>query len=299
MRKLTTEEWIEKARSVHGDRYDYSKAKYAKSNIKIMIVCKEHGTWEQTPSSHLMGNGCPECGIEKVASKKRLSIESFKEKANIIHNHKYDYSLVVYSNNNTLITVICPEHGEFQQMPADHLSGKGCAKCACNQKYTTEEFILKANKVHSNKYRYDKVNYIDSKTKVTIICPTHGEFEQQPNNHLDNKGCSKCSATGFNPDKPAILYYLKITTDDNQVVYKIGITGKTVSERFSLTDLSKIEIIKQKLYKNGQDAYSWEQKLLKMYKQYQYIGPNILESGNTELFTKDIIALYYEENNLI
>lgn len=101
-------------------------------------------------------------------------------------------------------------------------------------------------------------------------------------------------ACGFDKSKLAYLYYLKVTTDTNQILYKIGITNRTVNERFNLTDLSKIEIIKQKLYERGQDAYELEQKLLKMYKQYQYTGPNVLESGNTELFTVDILLLHHD-----
>ena len=86
-----------------------------------------------------------------------------------------------------------------------------------------------------------------------------------------------------------------MTTNDGKVLYKIGITNRTVEARYNLTDLSKIEIVKQKLYENGADAYNWEQRLLKKYKQYQYKGPKVLENGNTELFTEDIISLYYKE----
>lgn len=117
----------------------------------------------------------------------------------------------------------------------------------------------------------------------------------QKTHHLLGCGCPKCAKHGFNIAKPAYLYYLKITTEDNRILYKIGITNRTVNERFNLTDLSKIEIIKQKLYENGQDALDWETKLKRKYKQYQYIGPDILKSGNTELFTKDIIAMWYSD----
>ena len=94
--------------------------------------------------------------------------------------------------------------------------------------------------------------------------------------------------TGFNINKPAILYYLKITTEDNQVLYKIGITNRTVEERFSLIDLKKIEIIKQKTYKNGQEALDKENEIKRVFKEYIYKGPKVLDSGNTELFVKDI-----------
>ena len=164
-------------------------------------------------------------------------------------------------------------------------------KSKTNEK-TNKQFISDSNIAHGDKYDYSKVNYINAHVKVTIICPEHGEFKQRPNNHLRGAGCSSCTKNGFNVQKQAILYYLKITTDTNQVLYKIGITNRTVNERFNLTDLSKIEIVKQKLYDNGQDALDWETRLKRMYKEYQYKGPDILSSGNTELFTEDIIAMW-------
>lgn len=288
MRKLTTDEWIVKAKLVHGNKYDYSKVKYEKSNRKIVIVCNEHGAWEQNPASHLIGSGCPECGKIKVANAKRMTLEEFKAKAIKIHDNIYDYSQVVYKNNNTKVTIICPIHGEFQQNPADHLEGKKCNKCAGNKKPTVAEFIEKAKEVHGLRYNYDKVKYKTSRDKITITCPVHGDFEQQPNNHLMGKGCSGCTKSGFNNNNPAILYYLKITTDSGQELYKIGITSKSVDKRFSLTDLKKIEIVKQRTYENGKDAYNKEQEILKKYAEYKYDGPDILESGNTELFTVDI-----------
>lgn len=114
--------------------------------------------------------------------------------------------------------------------------------------------------------------------------------------HLSGCGCPDCAEYGFQPSKPAILYYLKVTTNSGQILYKIGITNRTVNERFQLADLQKIEIVKQKLYESGQDAWDWETKLKRKYKEYQYTGPDILSSGNTELFTEDIIAMWYNNS---
>ncbi len=293
MRKLTTEEFITKAKEVHGDKYDYSNTPYINSRTKINITCSIHGEFSQIAANHLAGQGCSVCaGTEKSTT------EKFNEKAIKIHVGKYDYSKVSYVNNITKVKIICPTHGIFEQIPKHHLKGHGCFQCAGKEQSTTKEFIKKVRMVHNTKYDYSKVNYINAHTKISIICPIHGIFEQKPYSHLNGSECPSCAITGFDVNKPAYLYYLKITINDNQVLYKIGITNRTVDERFSLLELSKIEIVKQKLYENGQDAYDWEQKLLKLYKQYQYIGPNILKSGNTELFTEDIIAMYYEENNL-
>ena len=126
---------------------------------------------------------------------KRLTTEQFIEKARKIHGNKYDYSKVKYINNITRVIIICPKHGEFLQTPNDHLDGCGCSKCGGVKKSNTNDFIAQSKKIHGDKYDYSKVEYINNKTPVCIICPTHGEFWQKPNDHLGGHGCSKCSGT--------------------------------------------------------------------------------------------------------
>ena len=127
-KRLTTEEFIAKARAVHGDRYDYSKVEYVNSKIKVTIVCPDHRDFEQTPSSHLQSSGCPDCATET----KRKTTEEFKAKARTVHGNKYDYSKVEYKNTRTDIIITCPEHGhgDFEQRPSHHLQGRGCPQCA-------------------------------------------------------------------------------------------------------------------------------------------------------------------------
>lgn len=123
-----------------------------------------------------------------------VRFKEFIEKSNRIHNFKYDYSKVKYSNNCTKVCIICPTHGEFYQIPNSHSRGGGCDKCRIDGKRSTkEEFIIKARNVHGNKYNYDKVNYKTALSKVEIICPEHGSFKQTPNKHISRKqGCVKC-----------------------------------------------------------------------------------------------------------
>lgn len=221
---------------------------------------------------------------------RKLTQEEFIEKVSKAHSNKYDYSKTKYIDSNTNITIICPEHGEFKQSANNHLYRKqGCSKCSGKYSYTTEEFIFKANLTHNNKYYYDHVVYKNNSSKVLITCPVHGDFEQRPNDHLSNRGCPHCSKNGFKAFEPAILYYLKVTVNSGQNLYKIGITNKTVNERFNLTELNKIEIIKQTEYLIGQDAYDEEQRILKEFKEFKYTGPAVLVNGNTELFTKDVL----------
>ena len=191
--KMTLKEFIKKAREVHGNKYDYSQVDYIDCYTKVCIICPEHGEFWQKPAHHLYNEcGCPICADILNGDRHRMSKEDFIKKAREVHGDKYDYSKVDYKNANTKVCIICPEHDEFWQRPAGHLSGKGCPKCVGKFK-TTEEFIKKAREVHGNKYDYSKVEYINSHTKVHIICPEHGEFYQIPMVHMRGCGCPTCA----------------------------------------------------------------------------------------------------------
>jgi predicted nucleic-acid-binding Zn-ribbon protein len=190
--KLSNDTFIEKAKKIHGEKYVYDKIKYTNAHNKVLITCPIHGDFEQRAYVHLQGFNCPKCGKENAAKKTRLGIKSFMEKAFDIHGNKYDYSKVDYKKNNTPVTIICPEHGEFRQSPLSHIQQKAnCPKCS-GRYADTDTFIEKAKKIHGEKYDYSLVNYINNKKPVTIICPIHGNFEQVPNYHLEGNGCQKC-----------------------------------------------------------------------------------------------------------
>lgn len=191
-----TDIFVKKAKAVHGRRYDYSKVDYKGSQVPVIIICNKHGEFKQRPSDHLKGHGCKWCNNSQ--DYKKIGTKRFIERARKVHGNKYDYSKVEYVNINTLVTIICKKHGEFKQRPGDHTKkGYGCPYCAnelrgSDRKLTTEEFIEKAKAVHGNFYNYSKVKYVNSKTKVVIICPKHGAFEQSPNAHLHGYGCIEC-----------------------------------------------------------------------------------------------------------
>ena len=121
--------------------------------------------------------------------------QQFITQSNLKHNNKYDYSLVEYRNNYTKVKIICPIHGIFEQSPDSHANrGSGCIKCALARKLpTTDEFIKLCVEQHGNKYDYSLVNYVNSSTSITIICPKHGEFKQIANTHKGGAGCTLCS----------------------------------------------------------------------------------------------------------
>lgn len=192
---MTKEEFIKKAFSIHGSKYDYTKVEYTNNKTKVEIICPQHGIYRQKPNAHLMGNGCPSC-----AKNKKKNTSEYIEEAKKIHNNRYIYSKVEYVNNKNKICIICPIHGEFWQIPKHHLHGSHCPKCANTKRSETfkmcsEDFIKKAKEVHGNRYDYTKVKYTSSEEKVCIICPLHGEFWQSPHNHLENHGCPICNSS--------------------------------------------------------------------------------------------------------
>lgn len=124
-KKLTFEQFLEKSKLKHGEKYDYSLVEYGKNNVdEVKILCTIHGVFEQKPLLHLRGSGCPICSgnIKKTT-------EQFIEKSKLKHGEKYDYSLVEYKNKLTIVNIICPKHGIFQQRPDLHLQGFGCKIC--------------------------------------------------------------------------------------------------------------------------------------------------------------------------
>jgi len=193
----TTDEFINEAKKIHGNNYDYTDVKYKRCDKNITIKCLKHGKFEQRPSNHLNGKGCPKCGDLVTANKKRKTTDEFISQAIEKHNDKYDYTAVNYEDSNIKIFIKCPNHGLFQQTPAHHLNGQGCPYCAildnANKKRKhIDKFISQANEIHNNKYNYTAVNYKSMNIKVSIICPKHGEFKQTAGSHLSGNGCPNC-----------------------------------------------------------------------------------------------------------
>ena len=195
-----TKQFIEDAKKIHGDKYDYSKVEYKGNKKNVCIIChkkdsngKEHGEFFQQALTHLRGFGCPKC-----SNNYRRNTEEFIKDAKKVHNSEYDYSKTEYMNNDTKICIIChqkdvfgKEHGEFWQRPKNHLKGENCPKCQ-GKNITQEEIIYRCNLTHNGFYKYDNFVYKNYRTKACIICPIHGEFWQTAQIHLQGNGCPKC-----------------------------------------------------------------------------------------------------------
>lgn len=144
--RMTTNEFIEKARLIHGDKYDYSKLIYLGNKTQAIFICSKHGEFLQRPNDHLSGNGCKKCQYKKISKENIFTNEIFIEKARQIHNDKFDYSLVKYDGYENKIIIICNKHGEFKQTPHAHLQGAGCPSCSESRgEKKVGEILLKNN----------------------------------------------------------------------------------------------------------------------------------------------------------
>lgn len=193
--KLNTELIIKRFKEIHGDKYDYSKFEYTRSIDKSIIICPIHGEFKQCPSNHLhLKQGCPKCANEIKSQKMTNTQNQFIENAIKTHGNKYDYSKVIYLNNKSKITIICPIHGEFKQRPDMHLRN-GCPKCA-GRNLSLEDFIKQAKIIHGDKYDYSNSVYLQSDKKIKIKCNKCKHiFWQKPWSHLQNHGCPNCCSS--------------------------------------------------------------------------------------------------------
>ena len=164
MKRLTKDKFIERAREVHGNRYDYSKVNYINNYTKVCIICPIHGEFWQEPNNHMNGKGCRKCSGERTRERCRYSSKDFIKKAQTIHGGRYDYSKVEYVDARTKVCIICPIHGKFLQRPNDHIDGCGCPLCGKESLHTHNMSNTKIYKAHNgmlarcnnpNSFKYD------------------------------------------------------------------------------------------------------------------------------------------------
>lgn len=191
-----TKKFVDKCRRIHGDKYIYNKVSYVNGDVKIIIICSSHGEFEQRPSSHLRGHGCRKCFSERTSKRLTRTNEYWLEKFINMHGDKYVYDFNV--GNFKQVGVYCNEHEKsYILLKGNVAQGHGCMCCRSDlfrnrYKTSVELFIKKANKIHNGKYNYSRVSYVNTHTKIEIICPKHGQFEQTPLNHLQHAGCPSC-----------------------------------------------------------------------------------------------------------
>ena len=288
--------------------------KFPDSKLEILeILPKEKVRCKTKYSEHIVEFRSIFFGHIPMINTSTNKTEYFINRAKEVHGELYDYSLVEY--NSKKVVILCKEHGEFLQRPSKHLYGGKCMKCRNKNignlnRSTTEQFVEKANKIHNFKYNYSKVNYINSVTSVTIICPIHGDFEQIPNSHLNGRSCKLCAnltLAQHNKNNPTSwnytnwekagskskhfdsfkIYIIKCWNEEEEF-YKIGKTYNTVKRRFK----SKIKMpynyeIIETIVGESREISTLEKELQKLNYEFKY-ETKILFKGNNECFSKII-----------
>jgi len=277
----TTEQFIIDAYCKHGDKYNYKLIEYKNNKIKVKIICHKHGIFDQRPNAHLRGQGCKKCVIDS----QRMHIDEFIKKSKLVHGEKYDYSLVKYKNWKSKIKIICPEHGVFEQQRNNHLRGDGCPKCSGVFKPNTNEYISSAIEVHNGKYEYNLVEYKKSHTKIKIICPIHGVFEQLATNHIQGQGCPKCASHISKAElelQEWLKRYIDIETNNRSLIspYELDI----------IIPSHKIAIEYNGLYWHGEQQGKGSKYHLNKYLACKEKGYRLIQIWENEwLFKQDIV----------
>jgi len=281
------DKFIYEADRLYSGRYDYSLVQWKTMNTSIIVVCPDHGEFNVLPVTHLRRNSsCSKC--------KNITTEMIIERARLQHGDRYNYSNVDYVPGDNKIPICCATHGVFQQNVYGHISGQGCPKCKSDLQRARKlsnlpTFLQRATDVHGNKYDYSDVVYVNSHTKVKILCHDHGEFSQTPNNHTSRGiGCPQCGMTGRYDinrlqtdtklgESGGVLYlcYMKSAEES---FYKIGITkslkhrikGFTGYESSVVCSVDNLTLLQ---------AYLLEQNILKQHHRYT---PTIKFGGYTE-----------------
>lgn len=270
MRRKTTDEFINDATKIHGDKYDYSLVVYVNSKKKVVIKCPKHGVFHQSPNGHLRNSGCNVCGYDNVSLKSFKTTDEFINDATKVHGAKYDYSQSEYNGASENIKINCETHGVFCQNSSSHIKGRGCPKCArlkqgLSQRSCTDNFVYKSKLIHGSLYDYDSVNYLNNITKVVITCGIHGAFNQTPADHLAGCGCPVCNCMGFNVTLRGTLYIL---LSECGGYMKIGITNNIRQRVKTLKWATPFKFnIYHKYCGDGRLIQSKEKQLHKLFKR--------------------------------
>lgn len=203
-KQLSKDEFVAKARAVHGEWYDYSETEYLPAPQKIAIRCPEHGVFVQKAGQHLIGKGCPACGgvVQKSKARKRglanakWDTDSLRKKVSQKHPG-LDLSQLIYTRNNESGTIICPLHGTSQVPFVSLLNGRGCRRCVYGSRrprIAREEWLSRFALEHGERYDYSQLaaDVFGSK-QIAIICRQHGVFLQRPDVHAAGGGCQQCA----------------------------------------------------------------------------------------------------------
>ncbi|MEQ1227941.1 hypothetical protein ABLT66_00255 [Acinetobacter junii] len=284
--------FIAKVKSIHGDKYDFSKSIYNGAFNKVTVICYKHGDFLITPDSLKRGVGCAKCGDESGSKKRMIGTDLFLARAKEVHGDRYDYSKVIYKKRSSNIIIGCSVHGYFKQTPSSHLSGANCHKCSDLERGAMRTHNL--DELQQRNANLKIIKRIGSRF-VLMYCEKHGEFQKKI--AKIHKGCGMCAVendagwglTSFNAravrhDSKANLYIIRCKSDKEKF-YKVGITLKDITERFARGRIPyEYEVLKI-ISENAEFIWKLEKQIHALLHEYKYC-PELQFNGKTECFSQ-------------
>jgi len=242
-----------------------------------------------------------------IIQRKRYTMMEFTSQSSKIHNNKYDYSNVSFDKISDLVTIICPIHGEFQQIAKNHFKGHGCYQCyndsrGSKRAYTKEQIVKRATDIWGDRFDYSEMEYTGILNRHEIKCNLCGQkFTQDLNNHINYKknGCPNCqNERGWSRTQwtdyckkanrnVAIVYIVRCFSEDEEFI-KIGITSASTIRRFHRIPY-EYEIIKE-IKGSPLFAYNKEIELHQKFVRYK-LKPLKRFKGEGECYSIDIQQL--------
>jgi hypothetical protein len=275
MRKLTQAEVVARFRSNDLEVLE----PYQGSQTPILCQCLKCNYERRAyPHSVFAGCRCPNCANQVRLTQLEVAARFEMRGMELLGE---------YINNDLPILVRCKQCRYERRIKPNFAGAIGCPKCANNLSLTkadvVERFTVNGFKVIEP--------YRNTRTLIRVRCiKCKYERRARPNHIFQGMGCPNCADYGFQPSKPGTLYYVRVTSPFGDPLYKIGITNKSVGERFG-KDFTKVTIIETWHFEHGAEAFEMEQDILKDYDAHRWTGPDVLESGNDELFIRDVLGL--------
>jgi len=195
--RISTTELVARFRSVHGNTCDYTQVEAIGTKKAVTIVCRQHGAFQQLPTNHLKGSGCPDCGTIRAAGKHKLNQAEFEKRVRATHGERYGLNQAVYLTQYDKVVVECVEHGEFPILPFNLWQGGGCPTCArrdngLKHRITQQEYLRRAVDVHGTKYDNSLIMFERMHDEIVVVCRDHGKFSPTATNYLAGTGCPVC-----------------------------------------------------------------------------------------------------------
>ena len=291
-------EFLEDVQKVHGGKVVVDGI-YETSQKRVDVHCSICGRkWNPVPERLLRGDGCRQCVCRLKAAQQTKTHEKFREEMRAVHKGNIE-AITRYEHWGKKMVFKCLvcQH-EWVAIPQSIRAGCGCPKCAGVYRRTHEEFLEDVNKKHG-----DAIIVVGTfkgcLERIAVRCRDCAhEWSPFATKLLQGSGCPQCSEGGFKMDDPGICYYVRVDNPSGAPLYKIGITNRTVRERFK-PEMVDVAIVDIKSFAIGADAYAFEQQLLTKHAHHRYRGPRVFRwSGNDELFTRDVLGLDKGERQL-